>query len=126
MHRYGSYPLSFTDWVTTKPLIGSARAQKGTGTTKHVCHGVAAACLQEVLQQLPWHSDVVESFASYTARQTISSGGGRASSSSTGFGGHLRLKMGLAEGVPGEIAPDHLVGDQIRYVMLGQLEGDMW
>ena len=58
---------------------------------------------------MPWPSEVLEGFASLGARRTVSSGGGRATSSTAGLGARPNLKMGLAEGVPGEIAPDHLV-----------------
>lgn len=71
------------------------------------------SCLQEVLQHVSWPVDVLEAYAALPVRQTLSNAGGTSINSNSGVGDRPRLKMGLAEGVPGEIAPDHLVSEHI-------------
>eukprot|EP00775_Hariotina_reticulata_P005600 gene5600-5838_t len=64
--------------------------------------------MQEALQQVPWPADVLEAFAALAKGSALSSVDGmrRSGSMAGGAGQRLSLKMGLAEGVPEEIAPD--------------------
>lgn len=65
--------------------------------------------LQDVMQQVPWPTEVWEAFASITASKSRSDSGVRTSNSVAGVGERPGLKMGLAEGTPHAISPDHLV-----------------
>lgn len=65
------------------------------------------------MQHIPWPVEVVEGLASLAARPSASISGGRPTSSTAGLLGRPQLRMGLAEGVPDEIAPDHLVSSKL-------------
>eukprot|EP00775_Hariotina_reticulata_P005596 gene5596-5834_t len=63
--------------------------------------------MQEVLQHVPWPTEVLEACAALVKGSSLlSDDGGRPSASVTGAGHRPSLKMGMAQGVPEEIAPD--------------------
>lgn len=66
-----------------------------------------------MLQLIPWPVEVLEAFTSLSTHCGASAAGGRVSNSSAGLGARPQLKMGLAEGVPDAITPDHLVSGNI-------------
>jgi len=69
---------------------------------------VPSCHVQEALQHVPWPVDVLEAYAALGKGSNLLSGDGMRRSASTTGAGNQRplLKMGLAEGVPEEIAPD--------------------
>jgi hypothetical protein len=65
--------------------------------------------LQELLHYVPWPSDVLEDYAPVAAEAL---GGSPAAAAAAAGGSRGRgpvLRMGLAEGTPHSILPDHLV-----------------
>jgi hypothetical protein len=91
-------------------------------TNQHVGAAALHAVLQELLHYVPWPSDVLEDYAPVAAEAlgvtpaAAAVGIGRGGASSRGRGPVLR--MGLAEGTPHSILPDHLVRDCAVFKML--------
>lgn len=82
------------------------KMQLPTDVANHICCNTRMLLPQELLSAVPWPNDVLEDYAPVAAEALGSSSG-----SSRG----PVLRMGLAEGTPHSILPDHLVS--MRHIL---------
>jgi hypothetical protein len=79
--------------------------------------------LQELLHYVPWPSDVLEDYASVAAEALGGSPAAAASAAAGGIRGRGPvLRLGLAEGTPHSILPDHLVRVVLRLIFQEEAE----